>query len=475
MAEQASEQIFKPRQELKQLFKDYEFFRRSYEGGSAYRDGNYLIRHPREKDDDYERRQEQASFVNFCSDVCDIYTSYLFREQPERKFKNDGGVIEAFLADADLDGRSWDKTIRGLSNMASYYGAMGVIVDKPTGKVGASRGEELEAGIRPYVAAYSPLAIWDWKFSKDANGVKFLSELILEEDNDGGPLQIMKWTIFSWELWEKTAGSDNKFTKVDGEDHTLAEIPFALLRNRDSFKKMTGISDIADIAPVNRRIYYLDSDSLEIIDGTAFPILEGSAEAIDDTSGESQETVIGSASLLKRPAGGEGEGFRWIEPPHTSLAQILAHRNSSIEDIRWMSKTGQSEATKQQPSSGVALELTFQQLNALLSDKAENAESFETRVFRLIGLWEGADVGASIEYARKFGIRDLQHDLDVAITSKMVVPSQTYAAEIGKRFAAKILPSDTDPKIMKQIEEELDNPALLPGSEDDDFEEEGEE
>lgn len=458
--------IFKPRTGLNSLFKDYEFFRRSYEGGSAYRDGNYLIRHPREKDADYERRVEQASFVNFCSDVCDIYTSHLFREPPERKFDKEDPVIDVFMADADLEGRSWDKVVRGISNQASYYGAMGVIVDKPKGMVGASAGAELEAGVRPYVAAYSPLAIWDWRFQKDANGIKFLSELILEEDNDGGPQQIMKWTIFSWELWELEGGSDNKFKKVGGEDHLLGEIPFALLRNRDSFKKMTGVSDIADIAPVNRRIYYLDSDALEIIDSTAFAVMEGPAEAIEDTSGKDQETVIGSASLLKRPDG-DVEGFKWLEAPHTSLAQILAHRNSSINDIKWMTKTGQSEATKNQPASGVSLELTFQQLNALLADKAENAEAFEKRVFRLIGLWESNELGASIVYARKFGIRDMMHDLDTAIISKMVVNSPTYAAELGKNFALKILPKDTDPKTLKKIDEELENPAPLPGSEDD--------
>ena len=465
MADNNGEEIFKPRQGLAALFKDYEFFRRSYEGGSAYRDGNYLIRHPREKDADYDRRVEQASFVNFCSDTCDIYTAHLYREQPDRKFDNEDPVIEVFMKDADLEGRPWAKVMRGLSNMASYYGAMGAIIDKPKGEVGSSRGAELESGIRPYIAAYSPLNIWDWKFEKDANGVRFLSELILEEETDGGPKQVMKWTIFSWELWEKSEGSDNKFKKVGGEDHALAEIPFALLRNRDSFKKMTGVSDIADIAPVNRRIYYLDSDALEIIDNTTYPIMEGPAEAIEDTSGKSQETVIGTASLLKRPD--DSEGFKWIEASGSSLQQILAHRNSSIEDIRWMAKTGQGEATKQQPASGVSLELTFQQLNALLADKAENAESFEERIFRLIGLWEDADIGAHIKYSRKFGIRDLQHDLDVAITSKLVVPSATYAAEVGKAFAMKLLPADIDPKITKQIEEELDNPAPLPGSEDD--------
>ena len=161
---------FEPRKNLVQLFKDYEFFRRSYEGGSAYRDGKYLIKHPREKPLDYERRLEQASFVNFCRDVVEIYVSYLYREQPERKAEKSDDVLETFLKNADLEGRAWGKVMRNLSKMASYYGVMGAIVDKPKGVLGASRGAELAAGVRPYIAAYSPLSIWDWKFGKDENG-----------------------------------------------------------------------------------------------------------------------------------------------------------------------------------------------------------------------------------------------------------------------------------------------------------------
>ncbi len=236
--------------------------------------------------------------------------------------------------------------------------------------------------------------------------------------------------------------------------------------NRDSFKRMTGVSDIADIADVNKRIYYLDSDALEVIDATAFPILEGPVEAIEDSSGQSQETEIGTSTLLKRPD--DKEGFKWIEAPHTSLEQILSHRNSSINDIKYMAKTGQADATKTgQVKSGVALELEFQQLSALMVDKAENAEDFEHRVFELIGLWEGKDYEMVVKYARSFGIRDLMHDLDTAITSKVVITSPTFQAELGKAFAARILPKDTPPEIIEEINKELENPAPLPGSEDD--------
>ena len=461
-------QKFEKRKSFEQIFKDYDFFRRSYEGGSAYREGKFLIRHPREKEDNYKRRLKQASFVNFCRDVVEIYVSYLYREQPERKADKSDEVLETFLKNADLQGRAWGKVMRNLSKMASYYGIMGAIVDKPQGEKGASKGAELEAGVRPYIAAYSPLAIWDWKFGKDANGVIRLEWIVLEEGSDGGPTVLIKWGLETWESWRQEGGNgkENNFISFALGDNKLDQIPFALLLNRDSFKRMTGVSDIADIADVNKRIYYLDSDALEVIDATAFPILEGPVEAIEDSSGQSQETEIGTQSLLKRPE--DKEGFKWIEAPHTSLEQILNHRNSSINDIKYMAKTGQADASKTgQVKSGVALELEFQQLSALMVDKAENAEDFEHRVFDLVGLWEGKDYEMLVKYARSFGIRDLMHDLDTAITSKAVVISPTFQAELAKAFAARILPKDTPPDIIEDINKELDNPAPLPGSEGD--------
>lgn len=466
---------FKPRASLQtslsgssSRFDDYEFFRRSYEGGSAYRDGDYLIQHAREKDEDYKNRKEQSSFVNFCGDVVDIYNSHLFKEEPKREFKSKSVMLDSFLEDADLEGRTWSTVMRELSKMAGYYGVMGAIIDKPQGNGEKSKGEEQTKGIRPYIAPYSPLSIWDWKYER-IDGIMTLTYLLLEEDTDGGDPQVMEWTREDWKLWEKT-GDESKYALEDSGINSLKEIPFILLRNRDSFKKMAGVSDISDIATVNRRIYFLDSDALEIIDNCAIPIFEGSIEAMGN---KDQEVIVSTTSMLKRPEGGLGEGFRWIEAPHTSLAQILAWRNSAIADIKWMAKTGQGDAQKQTGESGVALELRFQQLSALLSGKAENAESFETKAFYFIGRWENSEIDATIEYPRKFGIRDMQHDLDTAIESKMVVTSPTFQAEIGKSFALKILPKDTDQKIIDKINDELDNPVEpVPGSEKDGEDEE---
>jgi len=472
MADQEIEIKIDP--EVIALHEKYKFFQDSYDGGKAYRDGKYLIKHKRESDTNYNLRLDRASFMNFCAPVIDINTSYLFREEPTRDLKKASVAAELFLGDADLEGRPWQKVVREISKLSGAMGAMGVIVDKPKGKA-LSRAQELDLGIRPYVAIYNPRAILYWEFER-IGGIPTLTKLILQEGEGRELLQIVVWTRDEWAIYKKaeaTGGGSNKYVLVESAPNDLGEIPFALHRNRDSFKKMTGISDIADIADVNRRIYYLDSDSLEIIENCGFPILEGSSEALRATAGEGEDVDIGTESVLDRGDDGEVGGFKFIEAPHTSLEAILKWRSQSIEDIKYLAKIGSGEAQSSGVAeSGAALELRFQQLNALLSEKAENCESFENRVFDLIGLWEDEDIDIEITYPRKFGVRDLAHDLDTALSAQTVVGSRTFSAELSKSIAERMLPNDTPKETLHQIEKELEQGAVLPGSETDGDDEE---
>ncbi|MCK5235990.1 MAG: hypothetical protein KAR06_03310, partial [Deltaproteobacteria bacterium] len=311
-----------------------------------------------------------------------------------------------------------------------------------------SKAAELAKGIRPYVAAYTPLAIWDYLFEG-----KELVMILLQEDTDGGKIQLKRWFKDKWELWEQDEG--DKYELINEGVNKLGVIPFVLLRNRDSMKKMTGISDIVDIAPLNRRIYYLDSDALEIIDRTAVPIPEMHEDSVPKVSGETGEVQSGTGNVMVRAAD-DKLGFQWKEPPHNSLKEIREWRMQAVNDILSIAKTSQGQAIQTEAKSGVALEIEFQELNAKISEKAFNAEDFEYRVFILVGLWQGIDLGAMIAYAKKFGIKDLAHQIETAISAKSAVPSRTYQSEVSKGIVKATLPKDTDPKIIKEIEKELD-------------------
>ena len=463
-----SEINFEIRADLKKDHADYDFYRRSYEGGTAYKEGNYLIRHSRELQEDFERRVEQSSYVNFCADTVDIKTSYLLREQPARTFERDSASLEAFKEDADFEGRTWDQTVRNVVTMAGYYGIMLSIIDKPEGNEEASQGAELEAGVRPYHATYSPLALWDYTYTKDESGKPVLSELILEEENHDPNIKhiIIQWEIGKWTLWHMK--EDGGWESVGSGTNKLTQIPIAILRNLDSFKRFKGKSDLIDIADVNRRLFFLDSNGLEIIDNTAFPAMQGPRSSVEGEDGKGQEKTISSAGIIMRDDGPLSEtGFNWLEPPNSSLEAILKFRESAIADLKYMAKTGKANGQEKQAESGVALKIQYQQLNAILGSKAENLEKWEKRCFELVGAYEDVDYGVMVEYPRTFGVEDASYEIDTAITSKALITSATYSQELAKKYYPKMISRDTDPEIMKKIENEIMQPAELPGSEND--------
>jgi len=448
---------------------EWELFRRSYVGGSEYKEGEYLLQHALETSTAFSRRVEQSMFVNYCSPVVDIYNAYLFKERPSRKIEGMDVITgKQFMENADMEGRGFHKLMRELSRWAGVFGHMGVIVDKPISVDAQSRAEELNAGMRPYVSYYTPSNIVYWEWERVFGGPPRLKTLVLREEELEEGVEVYRvWYVDRWELWSVDE-TDKKMSTppelIDQGEYALGEIPFVVLRNRDSLDRMSGVSDIADIAHINKRIYYYDSDALEIIERTAYPFLEAPVNPFGGPS--DADTVIGTSNVLERDAANDTVGHRWIEPSHASLQRILEWRTQAVQDIRETAKMGGMQSNARQgvaAFSGSALEIRFQQLAAVLADKAENMENAEYRIIRLASMWEGLSGDAEIHYPRKFGIRDVISDLDQAIRAKDVVVSPVYDKLVQKNIASRTLADmGYDAPAIKTAEDDIDQQPYIP-------------
>lgn len=454
-------ELFKRNGHMAEMLATLEFFEYSYAGGKEYVEQGYLQKHERETLEAFRRRCAESVFVNFCAPIVDLYNAHLFRAKVSRDFGLIGmnKLFERFAADADFEGNDYETCIKGIVERGSVYGIFGVIVDKPA-LAAASLAEELANDVRPYLAMYEPEDIWDFKFQRVGGGRPQLIELTLAEDDD----QIRVWKPDVVELWEQKAGdTEPKF--LSSVPNSLGEIPFVLHKNRASFDKFESTSDVADIAYINRRIYQLDSAAFEIIEGAAFPLIEIPADSIPQGSGKPDafgehptDIEIGTGNGVVRQAG-DSVGHRYIEPTHTSLSLMLQWRDALIADLHQVARAAHTTAKADKSAqSGVALEIEFQQLNALLCDKGQSAATTETRILRLVAKWLGVEFDGSVEYAENFGVRDLAHDIETAIAAKSVVASPTFAAEMGKEIARRMLGDDL-PEAVKQIDAELTRPA----------------
>ena len=448
--------------DLAVIDKRTAFLRDSYLGGIDYKKPEYLPMYGNEEIADYKRRLKNATYTNLSGPIVEIYNNYLYSGKIDRdNYKGlSGAEFDAFLADADMMGRSYVKMVREISKQAGAYGFLGVIIDKPKDEEGsASKQAELDKGVRPYMSIYVPSSIITYELEY-TGGSRQLTRLVLLEDTGNVDKVTYKvWYRDKWEVWARDKDQiDDDLVKIDEGATTIGIIPFVAVINRDKdFHPIIGKSDIADIADINNRLYGFDSDASHIIKQCAFPFLQGPKSSIDaiDELGTTVMVPIDDSDGETKPE------LKWTEPVHSSLPQILTYRHEAINDIKEMSKLNAGQADKAQIGSGVALEITFRPLNAMLTEKAENMELAETRFLKLVGLYLNQKFTGTVTYPRRFAVMDIMAELDIAIASKAAVQSRAFKAAIEKVIATKVL-RDGDEKLLKLVHEEIDAGAKEP-------------
>ncbi|MFQ5471984.1 MAG: DUF4055 domain-containing protein [Dehalococcoidia bacterium] len=410
---------------------EWRFFVRSYFGGMRYREGDYLLQHPFESDENYRRRKKVAYFYNNCQPIVDIFVSLLFQKEPERDFGsfNKDPLFDQFRADADLEGNTYSQFIREAQRFASIYGRVSIIVDKPAMQA-ATRAEAETLGIRPYLTMITPENVLNWRYVRLPNGRTVLDRVTIVEGRDekGDPSSIRVWDRNFWILYEidpmvkPRVKAEEELIPVNAGMHGLGRVPLVNIYNKNSATRMMGLSDIEDIAGINKNIYYLCSDAQEIVENTAFPMLAAPYE-----SGAEDNKVTGPKNIYQFDASEPNAKPFWLEPPHSSLNEIREYINQHRRTIFQMANllgiyiSGESK----QPPAGIALEIENQQRNAVLAEKAANSEQAENRILELYAMWEGRAFDGEVKYSTDFSIRDLdmnsekiinvlQRDIDLA-------------------------------------------------------------
>ena len=451
-------QTAKTLKEVHELHKAYSkewlFFIRSYMGGRMYRDGDYLLRHAFESSDNFKRRKQIAYFFNYCSPVVDIFVAHLFKKDPKRDWGSleNHPSFESFIDDADLTGNTYSQFIREVSRLAAVYGHVYIVMDKPSTPA-ETLADEMDEDIRPYASIVTPENVLDWEYVRKANGRKVLDKVKIKASTN--PDQYIIWSRVGWQVWEKLKGG--KVVLIGADSHELGEVPIRVVYNKNSGIDGIGLSDIQDIADVNKNIYYLCSDATEIIENTAYPMLAIPQDENPPAGEGAQEQESGPKAIVEFDGQHQGKPF-WLEAPHTSLAEIREWISQNITEIfRLAMMAGmKTTETSRQPWSGVAMEVQNQQLMAALQEKADNMEQTEKAILSLWAKWEGTEFDGHIEYPTDFAIRDLTIDFQNAITALSAgVHSETYTRELEKKIVKSTLPK-ADKKTKRTIEDEID-------------------
>lgn len=388
----------------------WDFLSNSYHGGYDYFMGRYLEPYYYESRDDYEKRLRQVAVDNHVKSVIGIYNSFLFRKDPMRKYgsiENDPG-LEPFLADADLDGRSYNAFMRDLSTFTMVYGQCWVVIDKPESQA-LTRADELNQEIRPYVSLFTPENVLDWEYERMPNGAYKLTYLKVKEEIVGKKQYVREYTP-----------SEVNVYLLDGEKKTgelvytlpnnVGQVPAVCVYANRSNIRGIGLSAIGDIADVQKELYEFASEIEQIIRLTNHPSLVKTPDT---------EATAGAGSIIQMPQNLDGNLKPYLlQPDGASIEAVLQTIERKIESIDRMACLGGIRSIESRRLSGIGLQTEFQMLNAKLADFAMGLETAEEQIWRIWALYQNSAWDGEIEYPRSFSIADKVNDVQMLKLAK---------------------------------------------------------
>lgn len=406
----------------------WRYWYQSYMGGQDYKYGQYLTRYQLETAAEYQERINSTPLENHCKSIINVYNSFLFKECPERDLGSLCDVPEAeeFIADADLDGRSLDSMMKEVTTWASVFGHCWVLMSKPN--IGAiTRADELAAGVRPYISILSPLAVMDWDWSRNAMGRYELHRFKYVEDTNGNVQVIKEWTTETITTWEVDFDSRRIHSEVI-EVNGLGKIPAIIAYAARSTVRGLGVSDISDVADLQKFIYNMKSESEQTIRLDSHPSLVKTPDTIAGN---------GAGSLINMPENLDGALKPYLlEYSGGSITSIYAAIQQATEAIDMMSNTGSIRALTARVMSGVAMQTEFALLNAKLAEKADNLELAEEQLWKLFAEYQGYVWDGEVDYPDSFNVTDEAQEFANLKTAKDTATDPTVVALIDQKLSA---------------------------------------
>ena len=434
-------------QHYKGMMPRWEYFIRSYLGGKEYQDGKFLQPYQLEFENEYHKRINFTPLDNHCRNIIDIYSSFLFRVEPVREYGSltEDMSVEQFKDDADLEGRSFNALMREAQRFASIYGHVWLLMDKPSTNV-MTRAEELDQGIRPYLNIYTPENVLDWHYTRNDAGYYYLDYLKIREEQTAEGEYYKLWYLDKIDCVFVSTTNRDEPKLISSLPNPLMKIPAVILYNQRSPMRGLGVSDLTDVADLQKAIYNEFSEIEQIIRLSNHPSL---VKTKDTDAG------AGAGSIIEIPENLDANLKPYIlQPNGSNLDGVLRSINHKVEAINRLTHVGTLRATAERVQSGIALRTEFELLNARLSEKSKLMELAEEQIWRLFADWQETVFDGEIEYPESFDIRDWATDLELLQQAKASnIKSATFAKEIDKQIARTVIEDDTT---LEQIDSEID-------------------
>lgn len=396
------------------LHNDYKFMEDAYHGEGGFKDGSYLVMHPRETTDKFTKRKELSYYLNYVAPVVNSHVDPVFRaeaardwgadsEGSKRRNKDSNLLFSGFFQDCDTIGATFPKFMKRAARIAKLHAVAFIVVDNVAEQPG-TMADVLKQRAYPYVYVVKPQQVSAYEVNKAGK----LTSITYTTTTDGScnvskKTETWTWTETSWKV-VSASGTEKS------QNHSLGRVPVIPLFGKDRDPgDMKPQSEFYNIARTNKRLYNLCSEIDELIRNQAFNVLTypmGEGQTQDDV----KEIVVGTENVMGYD-GALSNAPAFAAPDSAPLEQLRQERKDLIEEIYRMAQLSHVTGVQTQ-KSGVAKEWDFNTTNQVLSDTANNCEQAERKVAAIFELWTKTKVDYDVKYSDDFGIVDVVGALD---------------------------------------------------------------
>ncbi len=436
---------------------DHDFLDAAYVGSGGFRDGSYLVPHPREAPEKFNRRKALAYYANYVAAVVDSLIDPIFRKVAAREWdgrKQKKNLFSIFMQDVDRRKTSLAKFMKRAAKIAKVHEVAFIVVDNyPEQPLNIA--DALAGRILPYAYIVKPQQVQSYECDVAGNLESITYDIIKKRYSSGTTTQeVIRWT------WTRTTWQKEEKGETTQGEHTLGVVPVVPLFTKDHDPgDLLPEPTLFPVAQTNLTIYNLCSELRELLRAQAFAILTYPITSQVDRE-DLKSLVQGTENVL----GYDGEGSNapdFIAPPAEQAAFLQSEITRLVEEIYRMSKLN-SVVGVQTKNSGVAKEWDFDNTNQVLADTADNCQEAEKQVAFLFEKWTGQAVNYVCNYPDDFGIVDVQAELD-EVTSALALAIGGKFNEECKLKAAEVylkdLPEDRFDAVTQDIKQRAETEA----------------
>lgn len=410
-------------------------------------DNSGLIQHWREMQEEYDKRRKLAAFPRFLPlDVRDNTVRPIFRNTPERSFKND--IVQVFLD--NIDGAKADPVDINLKmprilEMAVLYGVNFVLLDNHADADQYLRSELVDARKLPYVVMITPKQMPVNGLTLDSAGriQRFCwidSKLI-----NGKKTKILK--VYTAEFYEeykftgtKVPDKLNPRMRIEQKANALEEVPvFPLITVDQDLTETLPESPYNYALQILKLIYNYTSWIASNSADTAFPIFYGPTSMMNasrrDDGTEAMTLEIGSTRGL---AIDDNSSIKpgYAAPPSAPTESMQKEREYLIELLLlhysitwWQTGSNQSGESKKQDRWSRW---------SMLEYLAHRCENLERWLVKTMGKYMGDEYEYTVAYDTYYADDDApEMIIDLALSA--LTAELNLAPEVASSIRNKVV------------------------------------